>query len=66
MFNCPYCENLTYEWNDSDDLKIKVETMKKVRNHFETYHPELLSAVISKEPIEKTQSNTTTTDERVK
>ena len=39
MYKCPFCENLTYDWEDTWDIEKKKEVMKIVSEHVET-HPE--------------------------
>ena len=39
MYKCPFCENLTYDWDDAWHIEKKNEVMKIVSEHIGT-HPE--------------------------
>jgi len=43
MFRCPLCENLSYDWHDTDSMETKLNTMKIVKEHFDLNHPEPIS-----------------------
>ena len=49
MYKCPFCENLTYDWEDTWDIEKKKEVMKIVSEHIGT-HPEAKPVFVG-EPV---------------
>lgn len=45
MYRCPFCENFSYDWNDTDPIEVKDETRYNVYWHFKTVHPDIKSSV---------------------
>jgi hypothetical protein len=40
MYHCPFCENFTYDWNDTDSVETKQNTMKLLNDHIRLVHPD--------------------------
>ena len=52
MYHCPFCENFTYDWNDTDSLKTKENTIKLLNEHINLVHPDELKPVSSRDPAD--------------
>jgi len=40
MYHCPFCENFTYDWNDTDSLETKETTIRLLNDHIRLVHPD--------------------------
>jgi len=59
MYKCPFCENLSYDWDDAWTIEKKKEIMKLVGDHV-YIHPEAQPKMVEAEPkmVEKTEPET--------
>jgi hypothetical protein len=57
MYKCPFCENLSYDWDDDWSIEKKKEIMKLVSDHV-YIHPEAQPKMVEKtDPETKVESD---------